>query len=75
VSGRDDELYGWNEELYRTVFVPTDPKPITDIPEGCKICPKCGGTGVGAPGETYSEMGTSTFGCSECHSFGYVSKT
>jgi len=62
----------WAEKLYRDVFVPADPQPLKNIPAGCVVCPKCHGTGIGAPGETYSEMGTSTFGCSECNSYGYV---
>ena len=37
-----------------------------------KLCPRCGGTGRGAPGEKYHEMGTGTYGCSHCHSFGWT---
>ena len=39
-----------------------------------KRCSRCKGTGCGAPGEKYYEMGTGTFGCSECHSFGWTTK-
>ena len=36
------------------------------------LCPRCGGTGRGAPGEKYYEMGVGTFGCSNCNSFGWT---
>ena len=35
------------------------------------LCPRCGGTGTGEPGEKYYEMGTGTFGCSHCNSYGW----
>jgi len=61
----------WAEKVYREML-PANPQPVVP-PPGCVLCPRCKGTGIGAPGEKYYEMGTGTFGCSECHSYGYIS--
>jgi hypothetical protein len=62
----------WAQEVYEKHFIDRDaPRKPVEVPPGMVLCQKCKGTGIGAPGEKYFEMGTGTFGCSECHSFGY----
>jgi len=63
----------WAEKLYRDVFVPKDPKPVK-VPENGVLCPKCHGTGIGGPGETYMEQGGPIFGCSEYNGYGWIPK-
>jgi hypothetical protein len=67
-----DHVDDWAQDLYETHFVGDRSKAKSvDVPDGMVLCQKCKGTGIGAPGEKYYEMGTGTFGCSECHSYGY----
>jgi hypothetical protein len=62
----------WAQDLYEKHFVePFKDRGPVDLPPGMVHCLKCKGTGIGAPGEKYYEMGVGTFGCSECNSYGY----